>query len=234
MMLETKYLYLWVNVFVISIPLLRSFEHRVAFYKSFKAIVSAIAITASFFLIWDIIFTSIGVWGFNTAYLSGISFFGLPLGEYLFFFTIPYACLFTFRSLNYFIKKDVLGPYSKHISNYIIGLSSALAILFYDRWYTVMAFSLLAAFTAYMHYVVKPNWLGRFYFSYFVCLIPFFLVNGILTGGFTKAAVVWYNEAEIIGIRIGTIPFEDAFYGLLLMMMTTFFYQKFWRPETNK
>ena len=61
--------------------------------------------------------------------------------------------------------------------------------------------------------------MGRFYFAYGVILIPFFIVNGILTGSFISSEVVWYNDAHNLGLRIGTIPVEDIFYGMLLILM---------------
>ena len=61
-----------------------------------------------------------------------------------------------------------------------------------------------------------------FLVSYAICLIPFLIVNGFLTA----IPVVQYNDAENLGIRIYTIPFEDVFYGMLLILMNIVFYEK--------
>ena len=61
--------------------------------------------------------------------------------------------------------------------------------------------------------------MGKFYRFYFWHLIPFFIVNGILTGTGIDQEVVWYNNTENLGIRMGTIPVEDSLYSLSLMLM---------------
>jgi lycopene cyclase domain-containing protein len=65
--------------------------------------------------------------------------------------------------------------------------------------------------------------MGRFYLAYAVCLVPFFVVNGILTGSFIEEEVVWYNNEENLGIRLFTIPVEDVVYGMLLILMNVTF-----------
>ena len=83
------------------------------------------------------------------------------------------------------------------------------------HYYTISAafFSFVLTLLAY-----KKAWYGDFVLSYLVCLIPFFIVNGILTGSITDDPIVWYSEQHIIGWRMGTIPFEDLFYNYDLLL----------------
>jgi lycopene cyclase domain-containing protein len=69
--------------------------------------------------------------------------------------------------------------------------------------------------------------MDKFFTIYPVLLIPFFVVNGILTGSVIEQPVVWYNNQENLGIRLFTIPVEDIFYGLELMVLTILFYENF-------
>ncbi len=54
---------------------------------------------------------------------------------------------------------------------------------------------------------------------------PFLAVNGVLTGSWIKDEIVWYNNAENLGIRIGTIPVEDTVYMMLMLLITTVVYE---------
>lgn len=220
------YTYLLINLFAISIPLWRSFDTRISLHKEWKAVFGAIFLTGIPFVLWDALFTKWGVWGFNPNYLSGIYLLGLPLGEWLFFVCIPYACIFTYVALNYFIKHDFIGAKSKWISMILIVLVLSVSVFNYEKAYTVSTAVSLASALVLIQFVFKFPHMGRFYFSYLVILLPFFIVNGILTGTGIEGEVVWYNNAENLGVRLGTIPIEDAFYGMLLILMNIFLFEK--------
>jgi lycopene cyclase domain-containing protein len=49
-------------------------------------------------------------------------------------------------------------------------------------------------------------------------MIPFFLMNSVLTGIATASPVVWYNNSENLAFRWGTIPVEDVLYSFVLIV----------------
>jgi len=216
-----KYQYLLINFLTILFPLLLSFDKKVAFYKSWKYIWPGMAVTGLFFLAWDVLFTVKGVWRFNDHYIIGIKFFELPLEEILFFLTVPFACLFIYACLNRYVKWQVPEMASDIITNAIIVYALLNCCFNYHKLYTLVTFALALAALILVRYVFRAPWLSRFYLAYGVCLLPFYLVNGFLT----SIPIVIYNNAQNLGNRIGTIPIEDHFYLLVLLLMNAAFFE---------
>ncbi|MBP9700369.1 lycopene cyclase domain-containing protein [Candidatus Woesebacteria bacterium] len=78
----------------------------------------SIFIAALPFIGWDLLAVERGHWSFNPHYLSGISFLGLPLEEYLFFFLIPQACLLIWGILNvYPTKRELIDAITHHFKS---------------------------------------------------------------------------------------------------------------------
>ncbi|CAM3991833.1 lycopene cyclase domain-containing protein [Mucilaginibacter galii] len=218
-----KYAYLLINFLTIIFPVLLSFDKRVAFYKSWKFIWPGMAITGLVFLFWDVLFTVKGVWSFNNEYIAGIRFFELPLEEILFFLTVPFSCIFIYACLNHYVKWSLQESTSKWISAFLILLSVLMVGFYPNRIYTVVTFSLLLVLLILIQYVFKSVWLKRFYMAYIVSLLPFYIVNGVLTA----IPIVLYNNAENMSKRVGTIPVEDHFYSMALLVMNVGFFEYF-------
>ncbi|WP_317173111.1 lycopene cyclase domain-containing protein [Flavobacterium soyangense] len=213
-------LYLVLNIMSFLIPFLYSFEKRMKYIKRWKAVFSAILITAIFFIIWDVFFTKIGVWSFNPRYHAGIEFFGLPIEEWLFFICIPYSSIFIHFAFHYFYPKVSLSDKTVKFIYWILMIIILPTIVFhYDKWYTVVNYSLLVLVLTYTVFKV-PNILNTFFITFLIILIPFSVVNGILTGSFIEEPVVIYNNAENLGIRLGTIPIEDIGYAFSMLLMS--------------
>lgn len=213
-------LYLFLNIASFLIPFLYSFEKRMKYSKRWKVIFPSLIITALFFIIWDIIFTQMGVWSFNPRYHSGIEFFGLPIEEWLFFICIPYASIFIHFSFQYFLPNVALSDtVVKRIYWFLMVITIPIVVINYDRWYTFVNLSLFLIVLSIG--VFKFSVILKTYFiTFLIILIPFLIVNGILTGSFIEEPVVFYNDKENLGIRLGTIPIEDVGYAFTMLLMS--------------
>lgn len=218
-------LYLWIILGTIIFPLLLSFDKKIHFYTHWKTVFPAIFIVGVFFLLWDNYFTEHGVWGFNERYVQGIYLFRLPLEEVLFFLVVPYACVFVYEVVKGYLpnlKLDLLG----RAFAFLMVLSGLLLTIFYLRnWYTLTACSLSVLLVIGIHFRARAKWFNHFALTFIICLIPFLIVNGILTGFMTPEPVVWYSENHITGIRIGTIPLEDIYYNLCMLLPIVFIHE---------
>ena len=219
-----EYTYLLLNIGSLIVPLVFSFHPKLLFYKEWKSFFPALIILALAFIIWDVYFTSIGVWGFNEQYLTGIYIYNLPLEEVLFFICIPYASIYTYHCFQIFfeIEKPRL---TKLITLCLIIILTLVLLFNFNKWYTGVTFSLTLVLLIYT-YLLNPKWLGVFYLSFAVILVPFLIVNGALTGMFFEIPVVWYNDLENLGIRLVSIPIEDSVYALLMLLSTTLIFER--------
>jgi lycopene cyclase domain-containing protein len=181
---------------------------------------------AIFYVIWDSYFTRMHVWSFNPGYITGIKLAGLPVEEILFFFVVPYCCVFIYECVRCYFPKIENTLLSHVILRSLSAMLLLLAAIFYKRDYTAYTF-VFFAFVVFMYYYFQQYFtrlkVSVFLISYAIILLPFLLVNGFLTA----IPVVLYNDAENLGIRIYTIPVEDIFYGMLLVFMNVILYEKF-------
>lgn len=232
--MKDQYAYLIINILAVLPPFLLSFDKKVAFYKNFYRLFPSLLITAFIFIVWDIFFTKHGVWGFNPRYLTGINIVNLPVEEVLFFFTIPYACIFTYEVyMAYFPDYGFRIRRTNMIAIVLSILLFILGIIHLDNLYTSITFIFTGAMLIISKLLRSAVFLRYFFPSYLIILIPFLIVNGLLTGTMLEAPIVWYNEEEIIGIRILTIPVEDSVYGFVLLYINLILYEKIFNRKAH-
>lgn len=225
-----KYLYLLLNFGSFLIPFIFSFHPRLKFYRYWKSLFLANIITMLVFIPWDAIFTFNGIWGFNDSYFMEHKILSLPIEEWLFFICIPYACVFTHYALiQLFPQKELAQKTTLNITYTLIIVFVLIALLNYDKWYTLVNF-LYATVLIIIVKIYNIDVLKKYYLTFLVMLIPFLLINGILTGTFIEHEVVWYNNNENMNFRVLTIPIEDTIYAFSLILtnlsLTEFFYKK--------
>jgi lycopene cyclase domain-containing protein len=197
----------------------------VGFYKKWKFLFPAILLPALFYIIWDIFFTAKNVWSFNENYIIGIKLINLPIEEVLFFFVVPYCCVFIYECIRCYFPELKSKPAGDTILQLLATVLLTAGIVFYKKKYTSYTFIFTPIFIAAI-YLQKKYFKSfdaiSFLVAYAIILTPFLVVNGFLTA----IPVVLYNNEENLGIRIYTIPFEDIFYGMLLVLMNVSIYEK--------
>jgi lycopene cyclase domain-containing protein len=191
------------------------------FYKKWGSLWPALLIVAALFIVWDHYFTLWGIWYFNPQFVVGWFVWGLPIEEWLFFLTIPYACMFVYETVRYYDWVELSSNFTIPLLGILIVSLLALAFVFNDRLYTCVTFSLAAISLAIHWLIFKAKFLSLFFVTYAIQIVPFLVVNGILTSW----PVLIYNNNENLGIRMGTIPLEDAIYSLIILILNITIYE---------
>ncbi|WP_372774030.1 lycopene cyclase domain-containing protein [Mangrovibacterium sp.] len=217
-----QYTYAGLLIASIAIPLALSFDKKVHFYTRWKYLIPSIIVTAIVFLVWDVRFTEAGIWSFNPNYLTGIYIKGLPVEEWLFFFVIPYSTMFIYEVLKAYLPNFERPTFFAVIIVLLVAVSAWLSYYYRSQLYTFFNFLFLAVYLAYVIFrnKFKPH-LTKFFLAYLIGILPFLIVNGILT----SLPVVEYHPEHIIGLRIINIPIEDFGYFFLLLLMNTTIYE---------
>ena len=188
-------------------------------------------------------FTHEGIWGFNQAHLVGIEVAGLPIEEWLFFITVPYACVFTYACMKRYFPISPLGLGHRSVTTAAIAICLAIALQHLDKAYLGLTAGLCAVWL-FITLVRWNTWMGHFWLTYVILLVPFVISNGVLTGiqfweypflhdspESIADQIVWYNNTENSGWRLLAMPVDDLLYGLLLIGVNVSLFEAFSRRD---
>lgn len=222
--------YLLINILIILIPLLFSFEKKVRFYRKYPSVVASIIVVGTVYIIWDSIATARGDWAFNPDHVLAIRLFGLPVEEMLFFITVPYACLFMYE-----VVRSLLKDRELRMPVWFVTLLPVpfliIALMNSGQHYTQTVFLFTAAFFILCHWLYPQLIRSKVYWVYIMLtFVPFLFINGILT----SVPIVTYDADAFSGIRIITIPIEDFFYSFSMLSFNVFIFRLVlnrWQPH---
>lgn len=222
-----SFTYALVLFFTVIICFIASFDKRIQFNRYFGAFIKAAILVAIPFIAWDVWFTARGVWWFNTDYTMGLSIAGLPLEEWLFFIFIPFSCVFTYFVFDKYFKLEWLVGFNNLIVFVALIVCSVVALLHHDKIYTFVTSIATLSTLIYLHFIARAEWISKASLAFTVLMLGFFPVNGVLTGTGLASPIVNYNPDDFLGIRLLTIPIEDAVYGYSQFLLVLYFFKQF-------
>lgn len=218
-----KFEYLILNIVIIAGPLIFGSMRRFYFIDRWPYALFSIIIAAIPFLIWDGLVTG-KHWMFNEAYTLDFRLAGLPLEEWLFFITVPFACLFSWEMILKFLPNVLIS--AGRIVRYVSFLFPVAGLIFfyYGKEYSglVMFFLGLAV---YLDKVLETGLVYQKSFYFYLLMISGFTL--VFNGYLTARPVVLYGEAYQVGLRVFTIPIEDFGFGISLLFLCTVIYESF-------
>lgn len=221
--------YGWILLGTVLFPLIFSFEKRIAFYRRWPPILGTAVVVSVPFLAWDAAATLRGDWSFASAHVSGWSWFGLPLEEYLFFIAVPFSCQLIFAAVLRETSKTVRIVRWPWFA--AAGTAWLLAVLVWPRTYSAVVLVFLGAFLLAAPLLWKRTFFTRaFWWTQLLCVLPFLVVDGVLTG----LPVVSYRESSIVGIHLLSIPLEDLVYSFVLVGMNVCVSEGFRRAKLGE
>ncbi len=221
------YTYSLILFFTVIICFIASFDRRILFNRYFGAFIKSAILVAIPFIAWDVWFTAKGVWWFNNDYILGIKLAGLPIEEWLFFICIPFSCVFTYFCFDKFFKLGWLSGFNNIVVFIIVIICSVIALLHYDKIYTLVTAVATLITLIYLHFIARADWISKASLVFTILMLGFFPVNGVLTGSGIESPIVNYNPRDFLGIRVLTIPVEDAVYGYTQFLLVLYFFKKF-------
>jgi lycopene cyclase domain-containing protein len=221
--------YLIFNLIVISGPFSLSFDRKVHFVDKWSNVFTAIFMTLVLFVAWDSIVTD-RHWWFNDQFTLGFKILKLPIEEWLFFFTIPYASLFIWEVFAAYFKNHELKRLQIIQSILYFGIPVGIGLFILGKEYTGLVVAALGL-VALLDWRLKTNIFIQLrtiqYLS--ISALAMLIFNGYLTW----RPVVLYSKTYQLNIRIFTIPIEDFGYGYALILLCTILYEYFKRRQNG-
>ncbi len=221
--------YLLFNLIVITGPIVFSFDKTVVYYKNWLRAFLATLLSFIPYIVWDIGVTG-KHWHFNPEFTTNLRIIGLPPGEWLFFITVPFACLFIWEILS---TKNNVKDFFKIPVKIIAPLLIILIIVLFaaKKEYTFLVLTALLTVVL-LDKILKTNLLFQQRTVRLLLIVTGLIL--IFNGYLTARPVVLYNDAVNLGVRIFTIPLEDFFYGISHVLLTVIFYERLERFSWKK
>ena len=205
--------YLIFNLVIVAMPLLLALWPPTDFRRLYLPAFLSCLVVAVPYLVWDSLAAG-AHWEFNPAHVLGPRLFGLPIEEVLFFFTVPFACLYTWiillRGEDAPVRPGLRFSYLLLFAALPVGVWALSLGKTYTGWMLIALGSAAA-----LDLLLRTSLAMRPKFWALVVLVIGFTL--IFNGYLTARPVVTYREAYQIGLRVFTIPIEDFGYGIGLV-----------------
>jgi len=207
--------YLLILLVLAGVTMFLFVKKSIVFITELKYMLPAIIFSGAVFIMLNIRLVNSGIIHFNTNYLLGKYIFNLPIEEWLFLLIISF-----FAFSVYILVSVKFADFEKSNLFYVLSIVLLLGFGFvaWSSRQKLVPFFIFFLLVIYFGYTLFRNrfkiHLTKFYISYLIVVIPFFLIKIVLN----TLPVILYNNEFILGIRLLNMPVEE-FGNLFLLML---------------
>lgn len=215
------YTFLVLNLFIFLIPFVLLLDRKVSGVENLKYIVLPSFIVTFIVSEVAVFLTGVKAWSFNSDYLVGVSYRGLPLEEYIFIFAFSFAGLGIYNYLNAKFPNNDLQKYSLAVSNLMIGIGIAFLFFGHTKWYTLIIFAFLLLLLFGVEYINRIRFMYRFYRTFLVMLLPFYGIYVFMC----NLPIVLYDTAQNVRISLAKVPLENHFLMMTILLLAVYSFE---------
>ncbi len=215
------YTFLVLNLFIFLIPFVFLLDRKVSGVENLKYIVLPSFIVTFIVSEVAVFLTGVKAWSFNSDYLVGVSYRGLPLEEYIFIFAFSFAGLGIYNYLNAKFPNNDLQKYSLAVSNLMIGIGIAFLFFGHTKWYTLIIFAFLLLLLFGVEYINRIRFMYRFYRTFLVMLLPFYGIYVFMC----NLPIVQYDTAQNVRISLAKVPLENYFLMMTILLLAVYSFE---------
>ena len=211
------------NIILLLLSLYLMYSLRRLLVKDWKAALYSVLFTGIFSLGINVAFVRFKLIHYDFNQDAGFELSGVPLAAVLLCFTLPMACIAIYNALNQRYPENSLDRYTLAFSNVLLGLCVAFIFFAYTMAYSVIAFFMLFMILLFMEYRNKLRFMYRFYRTYGLLALSYFLVSLVL-GTINGAA---YHVGHTVKFTLAGVPFENYALLFIIVLFTIYMYEMF-------
>lgn len=217
-----NFIFLGILILIFFVPVFYTITNKNGFRNKLRYGMPAIFITGFMFLLWDIRFTEVGIWSYDADFTIGLFHKSLPLEQWLVYLIFPYTALLIYEIMKTRFRSLDFNSIFTAVSLLLVVALAVVAYLFRVRIYTFFSFLFTTIYLAYTIFrkQFKPH-LTHFFLTYLIILIPYFILNWILTWNLA----IEYHQEQVLNVWVGMIPVENFVYLFLLLLINITVYE---------
>ncbi len=181
------------------------------------------------FVLWELGFTTIGIWKYPRPLSSAFRLGAIPIETIVFLFLKAYLSILLYMFTPQLIRRNLLRNWHFSITPIAIIFLVLLLINNFEKTMTAMVSAFLMLLFC-IQLIKLKRYMGRFFKTLLISVLPLYVFNLLLL----DAKLIVYNPSGILGLTLGIVPVECFLYDAAFLLLAVMGYEWLKRKVDRK